>query len=341
METINDIDITSPAKIFLNMFDLTLGDGDSQELEIYDGKNNPVGKLYKSLSQVVINANINGYRLDACLTQYKGHRFITMRHRLFSRDTRRNNMVYFTVTGEDNYKVKGRIDITANCSEYSGLNCNCSATLEYKKGKRKRTVLHLNDGLAFFMADLKDRNTFKTLILDPRKIYHRIISGKFNEELKAYPHFRESQITQSKLGSSFVDATLVDKTIEDGKIIDNDGFIRNLELTSPRVSKDNVDFQKEREEIFIQQVKALFVVDTKIGDFLTYLCNGQFTIGETQLFKNLVSACYDNYSDELMDAVIGIERDRSFYQDGANNLTEAYFKINSDSVKTKSIGQGE
>jgi len=54
-------------------------------------------------------------------------------------------------------------------------------------------------------------------------------------------------------------------------------------------------------------------------------------IGEISLLDNLFSICYDSYSDEELEALLGMRRNKMNYQDGANSLRESYFGIGQDS----------
>ena len=55
------------------------------------------------------------------------------------------------------------------------------------------------------------------------------------------------------------------------------------------------------------------------------------SIGDVSLLDNLITVCYDSYSDEEIEALLGIRRNKMNYQDGADGLKESYFGIGQDS----------
>lgn len=51
------------------------------------------------------------------------------------------------------------------------------------------------------------------------------------------------------------------------------------------------------------------------------------SIGDVSLLDNLVSVCYDSYTDEELSSLLGINRQRMNYQNGADNLVKSYYGI--------------
>ena len=51
------------------------------------------------------------------------------------------------------------------------------------------------------------------------------------------------------------------------------------------------------------------------------------TIDGVSILDNLISICYDNYTDEELVALLGTKRPAVVYQNGAENLTNSYFGI--------------
>ena len=56
-----------------------------------------------------------------------------------------------------------------------------------------------------------------------------------------------------------------------------------------------------------------------------------FTIDGISLLDNLISVCYDSYTDEELVALLGTKRPTPIYQDGAKTLTDSYFGIGKES----------
>ena len=56
-----------------------------------------------------------------------------------------------------------------------------------------------------------------------------------------------------------------------------------------------------------------------------------FTIDDISLLDNLISVCYDNYTDDELTALLGTKRPTTVYQNDAKNLTDSYFGIDKKS----------
>lgn len=56
-----------------------------------------------------------------------------------------------------------------------------------------------------------------------------------------------------------------------------------------------------------------------------------FTIDDISLLDNLISVCYDNYTDDELAALLGTKRPTTVYQNDTKNLTDSYFGIDKES----------
>ncbi|MCI8778822.1 MAG: hypothetical protein HFI87_06710 [Bacilli bacterium] len=54
-------------------------------------------------------------------------------------------------------------------------------------------------------------------------------------------------------------------------------------------------------------------------------------IGDISLLDNLVSVCYDSYTDEELSALLDLNRQKMYYQDGSDSLINSYFGIGKNS----------
>ena len=59
-------------------------------------------------------------------------------------------------------------------------------------------------------------------------------------------------------------------------------------------------------------------------------------INDSYLLDNLLGVCLGDYSDLELEALFNIDKNSIIYQDGANNLVDAYFGANSD-IKRKKL----
>ena len=59
----------------------------------------------------------------------------------------------------------------------------------------------------------------------------------------------------------------------------------------------------------------------------SYFLHVFILIGDVSLLDNLVSVCYDSYTDEELSTLLGVSRQRMNYQNGATSLVHSYYEI--------------
>ena len=52
-----------------------------------------------------------------------------------------------------------------------------------------------------------------------------------------------------------------------------------------------------------------------------------FSIGDISILDNLISICYDKYTNQEIQALLGINRKKMNYQNGTDNLVNSYYEI--------------
>jgi len=63
-----------------------------------------------------------------------------------------------------------------------------------------------------------------------------------------------------------------------------------------------------------------------------------FIVNGVSLFDNLIDVSFSRYSDEEVKALFGIDRQKVNYQNGADNLVDAYYGIgNTNSFSLPSL----
>lgn len=88
----------------------------------------------------------------------------------------------------------------------------------------------------------------------------------------------------------------------------------------PKVEDDN------SRELLLQKGKLMQNLDPDMFKKIKKL-RDVLLIGDISLLDNLVSVCYDSFTDEEISALLGVKRQPMNYQDGANSLINSYFDI--------------
>ncbi len=322
------------ARIMLNVLGLYLEDSDKEELEIYDKENNIVGKL-NNKKEITISANINGKILSANLLTFKhpaesyrimptrsGHRMMLTKSYLTS-----EYCFQFDLTDRNETTINGKFGIYPY-SNPNNLRCACTALMIYTDASGKK-IQFTSDGSIPFLVDIEDKDSFEKLQMSfnghsNNGIIHRVESGGYDNKIHSY---RLCNIFESADKPKYLEIKLMNRGLdEDSEKKSSHIYLKELHEIKEYKSRD-FEYEDASDKEMIQQGKLAHKYDPSIDKCLEYLCNKVFMIGDVSLFKNLLSMCFDNYSDEMFEVLFNTERDRSFYQDGSISLTDAYFDL--------------
>ena len=309
------------ARVFLNIFDLMLDDvldiDESSKIKIFDYNTNEVGLLSFDSNNVKIVANCNDYLLNA------SYEFSTVSGFV---DYEFNNALFGQWVVSIDFNLSNNKDVL-----FSGdLSFDCSVDSEYGMAClcRPLVVRELPNGDKYTLKILRNNRAFgayissvgytETIDIRPKDdvngfIVHVISKGKYDPKSYMYEYRKYMGIFAAG--------------------IENENELRSFLLETElgrRISYVNSYTQKEGEddskELLIQKGRLMQELDPdmfyKIKELRTL-----FSIGEVSLLDNLISVCYDFYSDEEVESFIGIKRSKMNYQDGANSLLESYFGI--------------
>lgn len=83
-------------------------------------------------------------------------------------------------------------------------------------------------------------------------------------------------------------------------------------------------------ELLIQKGKLMQQLDPTMFQRIREL-RKVLSIGDNSILDNLISVCYDSYTDEEINALLGLERKKMIYQDGADSLKNSYYGIGRNS----------
>ena len=127
------------------------------------------------------------------------------------------------------------------------------------------------------------------------KIDYRLFSGVFNSQ--------QFSVNVDKLHIILLE-TLGDKIIQ---------------------QKENyVDKASDPSGLLMQKGSLMRRLDHTMFDRIQQT-RGLLSIGNTGILDNLLNICCEDLSNEELQMLFGINKNTSIYQDGANNLSEAYF----------------
>lgn len=69
-----------------------------------------------------------------------------------------------------------------------------------------------------------------------------------------------------------------------------------------------------------------------------YLTHRDLKIDNIPILDNLISVCCDRMDDEVINALFGLKKKKNIYQNGADNLVDAYFNAD-EKIETLSINK--
>lgn len=312
---------TCAARIFLNTFDLVLEDiGDVNifsEIKIFDKAMNEVGKLHFDNGKVIMSANYNNNTLKACydIPEIFGGIDKEYGNALYGHWS---SKIAFQVNNKNNTKLSGEFLIENSIDSEFGVSCLCHPLINCEIPEKGNIILKI---LRYSMFELEiiSGDYYETIFLSPGDslngfIRHDITIGKYDKEQKSYPYEKYASITDGKKGRLRV--YLCEKEYKN-KLTLHKEFI-------PEVGSNNSTETLLQKGFLMQKLDPDMI--RKINQLRELLL-----IGNISLFDNLISICYDSYTDEKIKALLGVKRQKMDYQDGADNLADSYYGIGKNS----------
>lgn len=299
--------------VFLNTFGLTLESVDdvtqSSKIKVFD-KDNVAGCLYFDNDKVIIDATYNNgdvlkasYDIPERDTDNVSERCITN--------------IDFQVEKTNDMKLSGSFMVNSLINHEYGTECFCFPLIRYElPGREKATLKLLQDGKVFNFESNSPSKEEKITVGSAGEILHDVKSGRYVEEIGAYPYSKIATI--SPIG---------DKELH--LFLNEERYGKSVNSTSEFSVKENnnclfpiLETGSLMKEIDSSMYKKIDGIRQKL------------LIGGVPLFDNLVSVCYDGLSDEEMNALLGIEKKLPDYQDGIDNFDAYYFKPKNEDKST-------
>lgn len=316
---------TCAARIFLNAFGLTLENVDNidefSKIKIFDKYMNVVGELHFDNGKVMIAAKYNNNLLEANYNISKVSGFIDVEcgNALFGQWS---SKIEFNAENNNGIKISGEFLIGCSVDSEFGIKCLCHPLIKCEVPyKGKITLKILRDGETFGL-NIQSGDCYEEICIMPWDnlngfIRHDIISGEYDNDIHEYPYRMYAGIFNGGSSEEYRDKLHVFLNENRGKDI----LAFNNEWV-PKVSK-------RTSEGLIQKGLLMQKLDPKMCERISQL--RQLLFGEVSLLDNLFAICYDSYSDEELESLLGIKRIRMTYQNGAKTLEESYFGIGQDS----------
>lgn len=310
---------TCAARIFLNTFGFILEDAQEinefSKIKIYDKSMNEVGQLYFDNRKVMMTAKDNNKCLMASYDIAKLFRLIDTEcdNALFAKWSSKIN---FQIKNNNDYNINGEFLIDNVADSQFGISCQCHPLININLSNKADINLKLlrNGCVFFFEFDTENYNETIEFNIISEYIRHVIKKGKLNQEgycsyKKYIGIFNAAEAGENK------DKLLVFLTEEQNEEI--------LNYKSELVHKaDSNDYMKMN----IQRGLLMQKLDNDMLEKIQLL-RQILTIDGVSILDNLISICYDNYTDEELVALLGTKRPAVVYQNGAENLTNSYFGI--------------
>lgn len=223
--------------------------------------------------------------------------------------------IRFQVQNPNNIKLYGEFLLNCSIDTEFGVSCLCHPLINCDvDGKGNITLKIIRNGRTFgFEVSAGSYN--ETIDIMPWDdingfIKHVISNGK-------YEYRKHAGVFSSGKGNEDKLHVFLTETKKDNQI----SFRNEFPL---KAGDDKSKILVIQKGMLMQDLDPdMFVKIKKLRDVLS--------IGDITLLDNLVSVCYDSYTDEELSALLGIKRQRIAYQDSANSLINSYFGIGKES----------
>jgi hypothetical protein len=231
-----------------------------------------------------------------------------------------SSKINFQIENSD-HNIKGEFLVANTADSQFGISCLCHPLLTLNiPDKGDITLKFLRDGCVFYF-EFNTENYNETIEFKPVSEYirHVITKGEYNQEKHQYPYRKYVGVfNAAERGEDKDKLNMFLNEEQNGEI-----------LNSRRDLVKKVDKNSYR-QLNIQRGLLMQQLDSDMLEKVQLL-REIFTIDGISLLDNLISVCYDSYTDEELVALLGTKRPTPIYQDGAKTLTDSYFVIGKES----------
>ena len=148
---------TCAARIFLNIFGLTLGDisnaNESSRIKIFDNQANEVGELYFDSGKIIMYANYNNCSLNASLEMPTIWGFVDLESNN-AKFGEWNSNIDFQVQSPSISNIEGNMLISNAIDSEFGINCICHSTINIQANEKDENVVDFYACYTFVIKNL-------------------------------------------------------------------------------------------------------------------------------------------------------------------------------------------
>lgn len=314
------------AIIFLNTFGLTLEEKDTiiagEILRVYR-EDKVVGKVNINEDQFIIETASNFGYLKASYDIAKYSAFVAIESIVdedYAKYAQWANEITYTIEQNDQIKMQGTFNVTCTADTEFGIKCLCHPTCTY----------YGNDGSLMELKMQKDGSLFNYKY-EKEEIKEDIDFDLFNPYLGYFHHTISKGEYENGKGWPYIEHYGVSNKSEKDNhlliirdyIVEYQNRTKYNSLEVEKVSKTDEDKLLKQKIELIQLVgQPAFKRIQSLIDF--------FTIGGVSLIDNFINVSMIFYTDEEIKGLLGIDRVKMDFQNGEDNLKDAYFGINDD-----------
>lgn len=298
------------AIIFLNIWGLKLEEKEklnsNSVLQIYDQNNITVGEVRFDGNKTIMTANYNEINLEASYDN-------PVLGSLYDGDDRSilfgswASNIFFEAKSSNFKELSGNFEIGCSIDSELGIKCNCRSLIKYIDCSDEIVEITLcRDGK---MLGIKANTTDKSDVIDimPWDDFNGFIVHDFRnncENDNGLPIRLYARITKSPADDKNLRQYLHTQ-------------FKELELTWDEL------VPKEKNDDLIQKGSLMRQIDSSMFEKIREI-RQKLMIGDVSFFANLISACYNDFSDEEIKMLIGVDKSTFTFQNSSNNLTHAY-----------------
>ena len=197
-----------------------------------------------------------------------------------------------------------------------GVNCNCHPLIKYEVPGLRNTILKMQRDGNTLNFEINADEDYELISVRPGFDWfalHDIKKGEYVEN-KRYPYRKYVGIF-NPWSSKYERELRI--------FLEENKYEELLNFKDEFTPKDGAD---NSTETMLQVGNLMQDLDYDMFKKIKKL-REMLVIGDLSLFDNLASVCYDDYTDEVLSALLGINRQKMKYQNGADNLFDSYYEI--------------
>lgn len=309
------------ARIFLNTFGLTLENvsnvNEFSKIKIFDKVMNEVGELHFDNDKVIMSAIHNNSVLDANFDMAKISGFVDLEcgNAIFAQWL---SKIAFQVEKQDRVKISGEFLIRSTVDSDFGISCLCHPLINCDLADKGNITLKIQRDDRTFGLKIASGSYNETIDIMPWDdmngyIKHVISNGEYDPKRYKHEYRKYMGVFSAGRGDEDKLHVFLLETEWENQI----SYRNEFPLKAGDDKSEALIIQKG---ILMQDLDpAMFEKIKKLREVLT--------IGNVSLLDNLVSVCYDSFTDKELNALLGLNRQRMNYQNGADSLVKSYYGI--------------